>query len=1820
MPKLIGIDESDSRIDVPVVNVPQASPPQGTPQASTPDQQVDVPQALRDSLAAPSGEFNGAIAPNPIQNNPLDFTLPDAPPDPFAGAEDAVKQDLADTAEAGKYVQAPDQLQPLSYGLSQSDQQLQHWIEDQRNATYNWQPQELPAVQGKAPQELDPSVAGGFKPTSQDKPWWGDFEPTGEFNPFKGNFGDFGKGLLPGVFSALNTAQAVTQGIGSDVARLAAGVVGGLEKVGVKPDVGDAFRNVWNLSRLITRDPYAVGKAAFDGAVNSVRIATKLPDFVKGFQDNYSRLSPVATGQKPLTNLPANNGLQRLRNQSYFVSGITGRNLSGTDEKTDDNKRFNPLGQRQGKDEKQAPTAISNVGARLSAEAASVTSFVSGQGFLTGQQKESVYRDVRTSQIGGFVRGLAIDVISGEALESLTSAVVKKGINSFVRRVGKPLEATTAAVEAVEVIAKKPIVIGAKPSNGYIAPQHLKPHVSLTKKLPGTPERLMLPPTSSNPERTFVVKPGTEFRSAPDGSLTKPSNVGVFKEGQLLPLPGQPTRLANGIPFKENRQFTLPGSKKQFALPESKGRPQTVAEPAQTALGGTPERAALPPTSSQPDRVFVVKPSGVFEVNPGGDAKQVSYVGIFKNGDLQPLPGEATKLVQGQPFKENTLKALEGNNPLALPEQAGNPKRMFVNEPQTPFKDTRNTAEVPLVDGLVGETTTDAARKNAVDLGDAKSRSVGQVADVPTRDIETVIPQAIPDEPFKGVRAGDELVAEAPTNVATKNVKQFRNEVPVAEAQVFDPERYKDEWSVFVTPEAVDAVAFNVIPQQFLAGRIARREVGGFAPKGLLDQSIEVPVKEVRTLERQVPGTPINVQTIDVAARDITEKRLTSEAPQRVLAEYQEAAPGLFLKPSQTPLETPVGRSTPYQDGTPSEALVTPHREVLEELAGAIKAEVFSPQLSLGDLAELVTKQQPGMTYNPAMVKRGQRKLDSMVSLAQKVTLPDGTPIIAAGTNGINTWAKFYNRIDFATGALDKEQKDAFKRIFAREGVPLPSEIPDTFAVQIRAAKVDAPELVSVVSQPYVPPVVTSYKVDPASLKDTGKKGWAKEQLDRLEKTSEPDNLIEPDLTRDKTALSMYQKDLPNTLVTKSREGVKLTNERLVTENEIAHIAEQSVAAKKELATISRQVDDHLTALDKVPDAAPRTLLTDPNADSLEELFMKADRIGNKYQTPEEIAAFNKAEAEANAQLGDAIDQAFPDTTPTEADFRGLKPTQQQAVKVEKTAEQLAQERAAIPTRAVPGAESATQKKTRELQAKMAAYKASKEAEKKPKALTNQQQQAAVKPIVEQQKLHNAQSDITAPKMSTPAERAAKTAYNKKAFDKQGSQRTAMLAKREALGFGAVPEYNNATGWSGLSRKERYDAATNEMKQLGIKPDMFKLDDAGVIADEVNNLARLDRFEGTIEETFTAYLNTAVQNVKNNSEHATVLASAHQGEGVGLAISRVDTYYDEVHQIPSVTGEETMVRMERPSVEMYHGNRVDNIEYKTVDPVLSEPRGDLGVGIYVSKNVDEATSNAMAEVKRNTPPVSERVYGAANVSTIQIKPGANLVEATSNLTPEMQDIFIVQAERLLSSSPDGDLAVASYVKALEKKPHTVAQAYALIEDKLLKASKKMYGTATLDEGDVLKWQRAVAVELRVSGIDGVSHKTGVAIYNPDVISLKKVTTIGDTLDTLEIAVHRFNADSLAVERHPDSAYLKASLAETKVRVLGELQDKAEALVKQTNEMMDTQVARLVDIDKTLKGLAQRENIDRGHILKRSEETAYDGFKKELNTVNDTPCL
>lgn len=57
----------------------------------------------------------------------------------------------------------------------------------------------------------------------------------------------------------------------------------------------------------------------------------------------------------------------------------------------------------------------------------------------------------------------------------------------------------------------------------------------------------------------------------------------------------------------------------------------------------------------------------------------------------------------------------------------------------------------------------------------------------------------------------------------------------------------------------------------------------------------------------------------------------------------------------------------------------------------------------------------------------------------------------------------------------------------------------------------------------------------------------------------------------------------------------------------------------------------------------------------LDELFLEADRIGNKYLTPEEIEEYNQKLAKEVSEMEEVIDRQFPDAEVEIIDFSDHK-------------------------------------------------------------------------------------------------------------------------------------------------------------------------------------------------------------------------------------------------------------------------------------------------------------------------------------------------------------------------------------------------------------------------------------------------------------------------------------------------------------------------------------------------------------------------------------
>ena len=76
--------------------------------------------------------------------------------------------------------------------------------------------------------------------------------------------------------------------------------------------------------------------------------------------------------------------------------------------------------------------------------------------------------------------------------------------------------------------------------------------------------------------------------------------------------------------------------------------------------------------------------------------------------------------------------------------------------------------------------------------------------------------------------------------------------------------------------------------------------------------------------------------------------------------------------------------------------------------------------------------------------------------------------------------------------------------------------------------------------------------------------------------------------------------------------------------------------------------DCAIALYEKIIDYKEKYALED---ETLEDLFLEADRIGNKYQTPEEIETFQAALPFEVNVIADMVDQQLPDTTTEIIDY-----------------------------------------------------------------------------------------------------------------------------------------------------------------------------------------------------------------------------------------------------------------------------------------------------------------------------------------------------------------------------------------------------------------------------------------------------------------------------------------------------------------------------------------------------------------------------------------
>lgn len=143
---------------------------------------------------------------------------------------------------------------------------------------------------------------------------------------------------------------------------------------------------------------------------------------------------------------------------------------------------------------------------------------------------------------------------------------------------------------------------------------------------------------------------------------------------------------------------------------------------------------------------------------------------------------------------------------------------------------------------------------------------------------------------------------------------------------------------------------------------------------------------------------------------------------------------------------------------------------------------------------------------------------------------------------------------------------------------------------------------------------------------------------------------IHPDRPDRKTSPRQYQNQTYSQLQSANKQGrseLRRSDQHWLKTNGYKNVGwDKAIALCKKIADFKSQYDGE--------------------DDSLEDLFLEADRIGNKYQTPEEITAFQAALAAEVSAIADLVDEQFPDTEMEIIDY-GTKPRPSQRKNASRT-------------------------------------------------------------------------------------------------------------------------------------------------------------------------------------------------------------------------------------------------------------------------------------------------------------------------------------------------------------------------------------------------------------------------------------------------------------------------------------------------------------------------------------------------------------------------
>ena len=206
----------------------------------------------------------------------------------------------------------------------------------------------------------------------------------------------------------------------------------------------------------------------------------------------------------------------------------------------------------------------------------------------------------------------------------------------------------------------------------------------------------------------------------------------------------------------------------------------------------------------------------------------------------------------------------------------------------------------------------------------------------------------------------------------------------------------------------------------------------------------------IRVVSQLQPSTVSPTSIVNPATGIITEAA-EQERLLRIAARADKAMRGVS--------QAQEGASTIQRVETLAPSVPVPPSQVY------VRAEALSPSLSSADIVRRLASSEtiPGAVYNPRLMERGERSLQSLISLGRNITLPGGVKIIGddVNTNSISNFGRLSKRVEAAIVSAGLNPSDAevgaLRSLFNKRGVPLPDNLAPDFAIEVAPRTLRSP-------------------------------------------------------------------------------------------------------------------------------------------------------------------------------------------------------------------------------------------------------------------------------------------------------------------------------------------------------------------------------------------------------------------------------------------------------------------------------------------------------------------------------------------------------------------------------------------------------------------------------------------------------------------------------------------------------------------------------------------------------------------------------------------